>query len=98
MLDFVRALPKAELHVHIEGTLEPSMMFDLGERNGFDLPFESVDAVVEAYKFSDLQSFLDIYYQGAAVLKTPDDFYNLMSAYLHQAVRDGVRHCEIEPS
>ena len=95
MLDFSRALPKAELHVHIEGTLEPSMMFELGARNGFDLPFENVDAVVEAYKFSDLQSFLDIYYQGTAVLQTSDDFYNLMSGYLHRAARDGVRHCEI---
>jgi adenosine deaminase len=87
--------PKAELHVHIEGTFEPSMMFELGERNGFSLPFENLDAVVEAYKCSDLRSFLDIYYQGAAVLQTSGDFYNLMSAYLHRAARDGVRHCEV---
>lgn len=93
--DFVRQLPKAELHVHIEGTLEPEMMFRLAERNGYDLPFESVDAVVEAYRFTDLQSFLDIYYQGAAVLRTADDFYDLMSAYLDRAVADGVRRAEI---
>jgi adenosine deaminase len=92
---FVRSLPKTELHVHIEGTLEPEMMFGLGERNGFDLPFESVDGVAEAYDFTNLQSFLDIYYQGAAVLQTPDDFYELMAAYLDRATADGVRHAEI---
>ncbi len=92
---FVRSLPKTELHVHIEGTLEPEMMFGLGKRNGFDLPFESVDRVVEAYDFTNLQSFLDIYYRGAAVLQTPSDFYDLMTAYLDRAVADGVRHAEI---
>ena len=92
---FVRELPKTELHVHIEGTLEPEMMFGLGERNGFDLPFESVDGVAEAYDFTNLQSFLDIYYQGAAVLQTPGDFYELMAAYLDRANADGVRHAEI---
>ena len=93
--DFVRRLPKAELHVHIEGTLEPEMMFRLAERNEHSLPFESVDAVVEAYRFSNLQSFLEIYYQGAAVLQTPDDFYELMTAYLDRAAADGVRRAEI---
>jgi adenosine deaminase len=88
-------LPKTELHVHIEGTLEPKMMFELGERNGFDLPFEGVDAVADAYDFTNLQSFLDIYYQGAAVLQTPEDFYDLMEAYLRRAASDGVRHAEI---
>ncbi len=92
---FVHSLPKTELHIHIEGTLEPEMMFRLGERNGFDLPFESVDGVAEAYDFTNLQSFLDIYYQGAAVLQTPRDFYDLMAAYLDRAVADGVRHAEI---
>lgn len=92
---FIRALPKAELHIHIEGTLEPQMMFELGGRNGFDLPFEDVDGVAEAYQFKDLQSFLDIYYQGASVLQTPDDFYDLMTAYLRRAAYDGVRHAEI---
>ncbi|TDI36205.1 MAG: adenosine deaminase, partial [Acidobacteria bacterium] len=91
----MRSLPKAELHVHIEGTLEPEMMFGLGERNGFDLPFESVDRLAEAYHFTNLQSFLDIYYQGAAVLQTPSDFYDLMAAYLDRAAADGVRHAEI---
>lgn len=91
----MRSLPKTELHVHIEGTLEPEMMFGLGKRNGFDLPFESVDRVAEAYDFTNLQSFLDIYYRGAAVLQTPSDFYDLMTAYLDRAVADGVRHAEI---
>jgi adenosine deaminase len=95
MDSFVRSLPKTELHVHIEGTLEPEMMFGLGERNGFDLPFENVDGVAEAYDFTNLQSFLDIYYQGAAVLQTPGDFYELMAAYLERANADGVRHAEI---
>ncbi|MDX1467877.1 MAG: adenosine deaminase [Acidimicrobiia bacterium] len=94
-LDFIRSLPKTELHVHIEGTLEPEMMFGLGERNGFDLPFESVDATREAYSFTDLQSFLDIYYQGAAVLQTERDFYDLMFQYLSRASTDGVRHAEV---
>lgn len=94
-LDFIRSLPKTELHVHIEGTLEPEMMFGLAERNGFDLPFESVDAVKNAYSFTNLQSFLDIYYQGAAVLQTERDFYDLMYAYLKRASTDGVRHAEV---
>lgn len=95
MGEFVRGLPKTELHVHIEGTLEPEMMFDLAERNDFDLPFRSVSEVKDAYRFSNLQSFLDIYYQGAAVLQTEQDFYELMSAYLDRAQADGVRHAEI---
>ena len=92
---FVRSLPKAELHLHIEGTLEPEMMFELGARNGIDLPFATVDEVRAAYEFSDLQTFLDIYYQGAAVLVTEEDFYDLMVAYLGRAARDGVRRAEI---
>ncbi len=93
--EFIRSLPKTELHLHIEGTLEPEMMFRLGERNGLDLPFENVDAAAEAYRFTNLQSFLDIYYQGAAVLQTPEDFYDLMTAYLRRAAADGVRHAEV---
>jgi adenosine deaminase len=93
--DRVVALPKAELHVHIEGTLEPEMMFDLAKRNAFEMPYPSIDAVREAYRFTDLQSFLDIYYQGAAVLQTPQDFHDLMYAYLERAAGDGVRHAEI---
>jgi adenosine deaminase len=81
--------------VHIEGTLEPEMMFHLATRNGLILPFEDVDQVHAAYRFTDLQSFLDIYYQGGEVLRTPDDFYDLMSAYLDRAAADGVRHAEI---
>jgi adenosine deaminase len=92
---FIRSLPKAELHLHIEGTLEPEMMVDLAARNGIDLPFATVDEVRAAYEFSDLQSFLDIYYQGAAVLVTEQDFYDLMLAYLTRAADDGVRRAEI---
>lgn len=95
MEEFIRRLPKAELHLHIEGTLEPQMMFDLAERNGYELPFPDVASVAAAYKFKNLQSFLDIYYQGAALLRTPDDFYDLMAAYLEKAAGDGVRHAEI---
>jgi adenosine deaminase len=95
MSDLITRLPKAELHVHIEGTLEPELMFRLATRNGLLLPFEDIDQVHAAYRFSDLQSFLDIYYQGAEVLRTADDFYDLMSAYLDRAAADGVRHAEI---
>lgn len=95
MLDFIRRLPKAELHLHIEGTLEPEMMFAMAERNGIDLPFASVAEVQAAYEFDDLQSFLDIYYQGAAVLVERGDFTELMAAYLERAVADGVRRAEI---
>ena len=91
----IDALPKTELHVHIEGTLEPELLLELAVRNGYELPFEDVDAAHAAYRFTDLQSFLDIYYRGAAVLRTPEDFYDLMAAYLRRAVRDGVRHAEI---
>ena len=92
---WIRNLPKAELHVHIEGTLEPEMMFELASRNGVDVPFASVTDVRAAYVFDDLQSFLDIYYQGAAVLQTEQDFYDLMSAYLERAAADGVRRAEV---
>ena len=92
---FIRGLPKVELHLHIEGTLEPEMMFRLAERNGMTLPFASVEEVRRAYQFTDLQSFLDIYYQGAAVLRTEQDFYDLMWAYLRRAAADNVRHTEM---
>jgi adenine deaminase len=95
METFIRGLPKVELHLHIEGTLEPEMMFHLAERNGMTLPFASVEAVRRAYQFTDLQSFLDIYYQGAAVLRTERDFYDLMWAYLERAAADQVRHTEM---
>lgn len=93
--DFVVALPKAELHLHIEGTLEPEMMFDLAQRNGVALPYASVEEVRAAYDFADLQSFLDLYYAGAAVLITEEDFFDLTWAYLERAHADGVVHVEI---
>jgi len=95
LADFVRQLPKAELHVHIEGTLEPEMMFALAQRNGIDLPFDSVEEIHAAYEFTSLQSFLDIYYQGAAVLVAEQDFYDLIIAYLERAHADGVVRAEI---
>ena len=92
---FVRELPKAELHVHIEGTLEPELMFALAMRNGVELPFATVEDARRAYEFSDLQSFLDIYYRAAAVLRTEEDFADLMSSYLRRAAADGVARAEI---
>ena len=93
--DFIRRLPKAELHLHIEGSLEPEMMFELARRNGVALPYASVDAVRAAYNFSDLQSFLDLYYAGAAVLQTEQDFFDLTMAYVRRAMADNVRHAEL---
>ena len=92
---FVRGIPKAELHVHIEGTLEPELMFELADRNGVALPYPDVESVRRAYVFEDLQSFLDIYYQGCAVLRTEQDFYDLTMAYLVRAASQGVVHAEI---
>jgi adenosine deaminase len=89
------ALPKAELHLHIEGTLEPELMFELARRNGISLPYPDVESVRHAYVFSDLQSFLDIYYQACAVLVREDDFFDLAMAYLRRADAQGVRHAEI---
>jgi len=91
----IQRLPKAELHLHIEGTLEPEMMMTLAERNRISLPYGSVDEIRAAYNFSNLQTFLDIYYAGAQVLKTAQDFYDLTSAYLKRAADDNVRHVEI---
>ena len=93
--DFARKLPKAELHLHIEGTLEPELMFELARRNGVSLPYASVNDVRRAYVFSDLQSFLGIYYAGCRVLLTEQDFYDLTWAYLTRAAAQGVRHAEI---
>ena len=93
--EFIRRLPKAELHLHIEGSLEPEMMFELARRNGVALPYASVEAVCAAYDFSDLQSFLDLYYAGAAVLRTERDFHDLTAAYVRRAVADNVRHAEL---
>lgn len=88
-------LPKAELHLHIEGSLEPELLFALAERNGVAIPFETVEAVRAAYDFSNLQDFLDIYYQGMSVLLTEQDFFDLTWAYLERAKSDNVRHVEI---
>lgn len=95
LADEIRRMPKAELHLHIEGTLEPELIFALARRNGVALPYASVDALRDAYAFTDLQSFLDIYYAGASVLLTQDDFYDMTLAYAQRAVADRVRHAEI---
>lgn len=95
MLEQIRALPKAELHLHIEGTLEPELAFALATRNGVQLRFPSVDALSRAYNFADLQSFLNLYYECMAVLRHPADFADLADAYLEKAARDGVQHVEM---
>ena len=94
-LAFIRGLPKAELHLHIEGTLEPEMVFALAARHGVRLAYPSVEALRAAYRFENLQSFLDVYYAGAAVLRDESDFHALTLAYLERAHQDGVVHVEI---
>jgi adenosine deaminase len=88
-------LPKCELHIHVEGSLEPELMFALARRNGIRLPFPSIEALRQAYRFRNLQDFLDIYYQGMSVLITEQDFYDLAWAYLERARADNVRHVEM---
>lgn len=95
MRDFIAALPKAELHLHIEGTLEPELMFALAARNGITLPYASVDELRRAYDFTDLQSFLDLYYQGAGALQTHQDFQDMAAAYFQRVASQNVRHAEI---
>ncbi len=95
MQEAIARLPKVELHLHIEGSLEPELMFELAARNGVILPWDSVEAVRRAYAFSDLQSFLDVYYAGASVLVTEQDFHDLTWAYLQRCRSDKVRHTEI---
>lgn len=95
MIDDIRRLPKAELHLHIEGTLEPELAFALAKRNKVTLPYADVAALARAYEFSDLQSFLDLYYACMDVLRTPQDFADLADAYLRRAKHDGVRHVEM---
>jgi len=95
MRDFIQALPKVELHLHIEGTLEPGLLFELAQRNNVSIPFKSEAEVRDAYEFSDLQSFLDIYYQGANVLIHEQDFFDLTWAYLLRCQQDNVVHTEI---
>ena len=91
----LRAMPKAELHMHIEGSLEPELIFRLAQRNGVALPYPSVEALRAAYAFTDLQSFLDIYYAGASVLLKEQDFFDMAWAYLERAAADNVRHTEM---
>ncbi|MFV0489492.1 MAG: adenosine deaminase [Vibrio fluvialis] len=95
MKEFIQQLPKVELHLHIEGSLEPELMFDLAQRNQIAIPFSSPDEVRAAYQFSNLQSFLDIYYQGANVLIHEQDFFDLTWAYLLRCQQDNVMHTEI---
>jgi adenosine deaminase len=95
MASLVQTLPKAELHIHIEGSLEPAMMFELAQRNRVQLPYNSVEEVQAAYQFENLQSFLDLYYAGAQVLQTEQDFYDLTWAYLQTCAAQNVRHTEI---
>ena len=92
---FARELPKTELHLHVEGTLEPELMLRLAERNGIALPYADVDALRAAYDFSCLQDFLDLYYAGCDVLRTAEDFHDLTAAYLARADADRVRHVEL---
>ncbi|PMH12382.1 adenosine deaminase [Vibrio splendidus] len=95
MDSFIKHLPKVELHLHIEGTLEPELMFQLAKRNNVSIPFDNPDQVRDAYQFHNLQSFLDIYYQGANVLIHEQDFYDLTWAYLLKCQQDNVVHTEI---
>lgn len=94
-LALIRALPKAELHVHIEGTFEPELMFAIAQRNQIDIPYKSVEDIKQAYNFQNLQSFLDIYYAGAAVLIHEQDFYDLAWAYFEKCAEDNVVHTEM---
>lgn len=91
----IAALPKAELHLHLEGSLEPEQLMAFAERNKVDLPFKTLEEVKAAYNFSNLQDFLDIYYQGMSVLQTEQDFHDLTDAYLQRCAADNVRHVEV---
>src|SRR5688572_33208981 len=93
--DLLRRMPKAELHIHIEGSLEPELIFALGNRNSVQLPYASVDELRKAYAFTNLQSFLDIYYAGASVLLKEQDFFDMAWAYLRKAQADNVLRAEI---
>ncbi|QNI03140.1 adenosine deaminase [Halomonas sp. SH5A2] len=95
MHDFLRQLPKVELHLHIEGSLEPELMFALAQRNGIDLPYASAQEAKDAYEFNDLQAFLNLYFQGMSVLRHEEDFYDLAMDYFHRARREGVVHVDM---
>lgn len=92
--DWINNLPKIELHLHLEGSLEPELMFELAQRNNIELPFDSIEKIRSAYEFSNLQDFLDIYYQGANVLQQEEDFYDLTWAYLQKCQQQNVIHVE----
>ncbi|WP_419901550.1 adenosine deaminase [Kiloniella sp.] len=93
--NFINALPKAELHLHLEGSLEPELMMELATKNSIELPYKTVDEIRTAYDFSNLQDFLDIYYQGMNVLQSEEDFYALTMAYLEKVAQEGVVHVEV---
>jgi len=95
MIDFINKLPKAELHLHIEGSFEPKLMFKIAQRNHIKIKYKSIKEIKEAYRFDCLQDFLDIYYQGAGVLITEQDFYDLTYSYLEKCAAQNVRHTEI---
>ena len=95
MIELIKKLPKAELHLHIEGSLEPELMFRLAQKNDIQIPYKDIDDVRRAYNFTNLQTFLDIYYAGANVLITQQDFYDLTWAYILKCVEDNVIHTEI---
>ncbi len=95
MRSFIFGIPKAELHIHIEGSLEPELMFKIAERNAVPIPYDSPEALRRQYAFTDLQSFLDIYYQGTSVLRHEEDFFEMTDAYLKKAHAQNVRHTEI---
>lgn len=93
--EYIEGLPKAELHLHIEGSFEPELMFEIAKRNQIEIPFKSVEEIKAAYEFNNLQEFLDIYYQGANVLQTEQDFYDMTWAYLKQIYKENVLHTEV---
>ena len=95
IIELIKKIPKAELHLHIEGSLEPKLMFELAKRNKIKIPFKSVDEIKSAYNFHNLQSFLDIYYQGSKVLINEQDFFDLTWAYLLKSKEDNIVHTEI---
>ena len=95
MIELIKDLPKAELHLHIEGSLEPTLMFELAKRNNINIPYKNIEEIKEAYSFTNLQSFLDIYYAGANVLLYEEDFYDLTWAYILKCVEENIIHTEI---
>ena len=95
IIELIKKIPKAELHLHIEGSLEPELMFELAKRNKIEIPFRSIEEIKTAYNFHNLQSFLDIYYQGSKVLISEQDFFDLTWAYLLKSKEDNIVHTEI---